>query len=93
MPHKVRIALDAMGGDHGASVVVPGAEISLARHPDTEFLLFGNRGMERWVGPFGLLLLGFGTCILVSAVVRGLMLFRLRNALLGRLLGGRVLDD
>jgi phosphate acyltransferase len=42
MPHKVRIALDAMGGDLGASVVVPGAAISLARHPDTEFLLFGN---------------------------------------------------
>jgi glycerol-3-phosphate acyltransferase PlsX len=43
MPHKVRIALDAMGGDVGASVVVPGAEISLQRHPDTEFLLFGDR--------------------------------------------------
>jgi glycerol-3-phosphate acyltransferase PlsX len=44
MPHKVRIALDAMGGDVGASVVVPGADISLQRHPDTEFLLFGDRG-------------------------------------------------
>jgi len=43
MPQKVRIALDAMGGDLGASVVVPGAAISLARHPDTEFLLVGNR--------------------------------------------------
>src|SRR5213079_3060245 len=43
MPHKVRIALDAMGGDVGASVVVPGAEISLQRHPDTEFLLYGDR--------------------------------------------------
>ena len=42
MPNKVRIALDAMGGDHGASVVVPGASLSLARHPDTEFILFGN---------------------------------------------------
>src|SRR3954462_12489716 len=41
MPQKVRIALDAMGGDFGASVVVPGAGISLTRHPDTEFLLFG----------------------------------------------------
>ena len=48
MPHKVRIALDAMGGDVGASVVVPGAEISLQRHPDTEFLLFGNRAA---IGP------------------------------------------
>jgi glycerol-3-phosphate acyltransferase PlsX len=43
MPHKVRIALDAMGGDHGAAVVVPGAELSLARHPGIEFLLFGDR--------------------------------------------------
>src|SRR5262249_2685161 len=42
MPEKVRIALDAMGGDYGASVVVPGAEISLNRHPDIEFLLFGD---------------------------------------------------
>ena len=43
MPQKVRIALDAMGGDVGASVVIPGAAISLARHPDSEFLLFGDR--------------------------------------------------
>src|SRR5437868_526920 len=43
MPKKVRIALDAMGGDVGASVVIPGAAISLSRHPDTEFLLFGDR--------------------------------------------------
>ena len=32
-----------MGGDVGASVVIPGAAISLARHPDSEFLLFGDR--------------------------------------------------
>jgi glycerol-3-phosphate acyltransferase PlsX len=43
MPKKVRIALDAMGGDVGASVVVPGAAISLTRHPDAEFLLFGDQ--------------------------------------------------
>src|SRR5581483_8562185 len=43
MPDKVRIALDAMGGDHGPSVVLPGADISVTRHPDIEFLLFGNR--------------------------------------------------
>jgi phosphate acyltransferase len=42
MPAKVRIALDAMGGDHGASVVLPGADISLTRHPDIEYLLFGD---------------------------------------------------
>jgi len=45
MPDKVRIALDAMGGDHGPSVIVPGAELSLARHPDIEFVLFGNRAL------------------------------------------------
>jgi phosphate acyltransferase len=43
MPDKVRIALDAMGGDHGASVILPGAVISLTRHPDIEFLLYGDR--------------------------------------------------
>src|SRR5260221_5251899 len=43
MPHKVRIALDAMGGDHGAAVVVPGAELSLSRHRDIEFFFFGDR--------------------------------------------------
>ena len=42
MPQKVRIALDAMGGDVGASVVIPGAAISLNRHPDSEFLLYGD---------------------------------------------------
>src|ERR1700686_4243505 len=45
MHHKVRIALDTMGGDHGAAVVVPGAEVALARHPDTEFVLFGDRAV------------------------------------------------
>ena len=42
MPQKVRIALDAMGGDVGASVIIPGAAIALTRHPDTEFLLYGD---------------------------------------------------
>jgi glycerol-3-phosphate acyltransferase PlsX len=32
-----------MGGDHGPSVVIAGAEVSLIRHPDTEFILFGDR--------------------------------------------------
>jgi glycerol-3-phosphate acyltransferase PlsX len=45
MPQKVRIALDAMGGDFGASVVVPGAALSLKRHPDAEFLLFGDSAL------------------------------------------------
>jgi len=45
MPQKVRIALDAMGGDVGASVVIPGAAIFLTRYPDAEFLLFGDRAV------------------------------------------------
>jgi glycerol-3-phosphate acyltransferase PlsX len=45
MPDKVRIALDAMGGDYGPSVVLPGADISLTRHPDIEYLLFGDRAV------------------------------------------------
>jgi glycerol-3-phosphate acyltransferase PlsX len=44
MPQKVRIALDAMGGDHGPSVVVPGAALALAQHPNSTFLLFGDQG-------------------------------------------------
>jgi glycerol-3-phosphate acyltransferase PlsX len=48
MPDKVRIALDAMGGDHGAPVLLPGAEISLIRHPDIEYVMFGDRAV---VGP------------------------------------------
>jgi glycerol-3-phosphate acyltransferase PlsX len=43
MANNVRIALDAMGGDHGPSVILPGADISLTRHPDIEYLLFGDR--------------------------------------------------
>ena len=34
-----------MGGDHGASVVLPGADISLTRHPDIEFLIYGDRAV------------------------------------------------
>jgi len=34
-----------MGGDIGPPVVIPGAAISLRRHPETEFLLFGNRAL------------------------------------------------
>jgi phosphate acyltransferase len=45
MSDKVRIALDAMGGDHGPAVVVAGADLALARHPGTEFLFFGNTAL------------------------------------------------
>ena len=37
------ISLDAMGGDEGPAVVVPGAAIALDRHPDVSFLLFGDQ--------------------------------------------------
>lgn len=36
------VALDAMGGDHGPEVVVPGAAISLVRHPELNFIFFGD---------------------------------------------------
>lgn len=45
MAQKVRIALDAMGGDFGPSAVIPGAAISLGRHPDSEFLLYGDAAL------------------------------------------------
>jgi phosphate acyltransferase len=42
MGAPVTIALDAMGGDHGPSVVIPAAAIALVRHPDMQFLLVGD---------------------------------------------------
>jgi phosphate acyltransferase len=42
MPDKVRVALDAMGGDHGPDVVVAGAGLALQRNPESEFLFFGK---------------------------------------------------
>jgi glycerol-3-phosphate acyltransferase PlsX len=38
-----RISLDAMGGDQGPAVVIPGAALALERHPDIEFLLVGDQ--------------------------------------------------
>jgi phosphate acyltransferase len=43
MSKALTISLDAMGGDHGPSVVVPGAAMAAERHPGTKFLLFGDR--------------------------------------------------
>ena len=45
MTKPVRIALDAMGGDHGPSVVVPGAALALQRRPDLTFVMAGDRSM------------------------------------------------
>ena len=39
------MALDAMGGDHGPAVVVAGADLALQRHPDCQFLLFGDAAL------------------------------------------------
>jgi glycerol-3-phosphate acyltransferase PlsX len=41
------IALDAMGGDYGPEVVVPGAAISLVRHPALSFLIAGDEARIR----------------------------------------------
>jgi phosphate acyltransferase len=38
----VRIAVDAMGGDHGATEVVPGAIAYAASHPDDTVILVGD---------------------------------------------------
>src|SRR5918995_1230604 len=45
MPKPVRLSLDAMGGDHGPSVVIPGAALALERHPDLRFLVFGQQSL------------------------------------------------
>ncbi len=42
MTAAVRIALDAMGGDHGPETVLAGAEIALGQHPDLSFVLYGD---------------------------------------------------
>src|SRR3712207_979573 len=47
MTKPVRISLDAMGGDHGPSVVVPGAALALERHPGLAFLMFGDEKVVR----------------------------------------------
>ncbi|MGQ0443655.1 MAG: phosphate acyltransferase PlsX [Beijerinckiaceae bacterium] len=43
----VRIALDAMGGDHGPEVIVAGAACALRRRPDMKFLFFGDAARIR----------------------------------------------
>lgn len=37
----IRISIDAMGGDFGPEVVIPGAAIALERHPDIRFVIYG----------------------------------------------------
>ena len=42
MARPVTIALDAMGGDHGPSIVIPGAGVALERRPEMKFVMFGD---------------------------------------------------
>lgn len=42
MADRLTIALDAMGGDEGPAMVVPGAALAAERHPGFHFLLFGD---------------------------------------------------
>ena len=45
---KITIALDAMGGDHGASIILDGALKALIRHGEIHYLIFGK---EDTIGP------------------------------------------
>ena len=40
---KIKLSLDAMGGDYAPEIVVEGAAEAKARYPDIEFIFFGNR--------------------------------------------------
>lgn len=42
MTYNQTIALDAMGGDYGPDVVVPGAAQALSKIPGTKFIFFGD---------------------------------------------------
>jgi glycerol-3-phosphate acyltransferase PlsX len=39
------ISIDAMGGDHGPSVVVPGVAVAAARYPGVRYLLHGDEAL------------------------------------------------
>ena len=43
MTGTLTIALDAMGGDAGPDMVIPGAALASVRHPELRFLLFGDK--------------------------------------------------
>ena len=47
MAKPLTLALDAMGGDHGPAIVVPGAAIAAVRHPDLSFVLCGDEAQIR----------------------------------------------
>jgi glycerol-3-phosphate acyltransferase PlsX len=43
MAANVTVSLDAMGGDEGVNLVIPGAARALLRRPDLRFRLYGDR--------------------------------------------------
>lgn len=45
MTRSVRIAIDAMGGDLGPAVTVPGAALALERRPDLRFVMTGDEAV------------------------------------------------
>ncbi len=45
MTATLKVSLDAMGGDHGAEVVLGGAALALQRKPDLRFVLFGDEAV------------------------------------------------
>jgi phosphate acyltransferase len=48
----VRVAVDAMGGDHGPTEIVPGVLASARAHPDDRFILVGDEAtLGRIAGP------------------------------------------
>ena len=47
MPQPIKISLDVMGGDHGASVVIPGAALALKRRPQLSYLMYGDEAQVR----------------------------------------------
>ena len=48
MGKPIRIALDAMGGDHGPTIVLQGAALVSAKRPDVTFLFYGDSAL---IGP------------------------------------------
>ncbi|SNZ07359.1 phosphate:acyl-[acyl carrier protein] acyltransferase [Cohaesibacter gelatinilyticus] len=43
MTETIRISLDVMGGDNGATTVLEGADIALVRYPDIRYVLYGDK--------------------------------------------------
>lgn len=42
MTKKIRIAVDAMGGDNAPNMVIAGAEMAAIRYPEVEYIFFGD---------------------------------------------------